>query len=185
MTQTIKFTNNKRDPAHFLSTYYLCEIELDGLIWPSAEHYFNAAKFDDGEYCEIIRSAKTAFGSYHLAKFYAPTSSNRLYKYGGRPEGIEWITPETLLNDVVAKYVGIVTPDPKFKLRRDDVMRKVLRVKFEQHPDLAKKLIETGDAILLESTIRDSYWGGYSGRGKNMIGEMLMELRRELAAKIS
>jgi ribA/ribD-fused uncharacterized protein len=46
---------------------------------------------------------------------------------------------------------------------KNDVMRKAIHAKFSQHPNLATKLISTGDAILIEHTDRDSYWadGGY------------------------
>ena len=61
---------------------------------------------------------------------------------------------------------------------KDDVMRKVVAAKFAQHPELAYELVATGDAILIEHTKNDSYWGdGGNGRGKNMLGVVLMEVR--------
>ena len=54
--------------------------------------------------------------------------------------------------------------DRKRKLRRDwesikvSVMREAVRAKFTQHEDLARLLLETGDARLVEHTDQDDYW---------------------------
>lgn len=64
---------------------------------------------------------------------------------------------------------------------KDDIMREALRAKFTQHKDLKKILLETGDALIVEHTKNDRYWGdGGDGTGKNMLGKLLMELREEL-----
>jgi N-glycosidase YbiA len=66
---------------------------------------------------------------------------------------------------------------------KDDVMRQAVRTKFTRHEDLRKTLLDTGDAILVEHTMNDSYWGdGGDGSGKNMLGRILMEIRAELRA---
>ncbi|MBL8678278.1 MAG: NADAR family protein [Myxococcales bacterium] len=66
---------------------------------------------------------------------------------------------------------------------KDDVMRKAVRAKFAQHPEIAAQLLDTGDAKLVEKTTGDHYWGcGTSGAGKNMLGVILMEIRAELAS---
>jgi predicted NAD-dependent protein-ADP-ribosyltransferase YbiA (DUF1768 family) len=42
-------------------------------------------------------------------------------------------------------------------------------------------LLETGNKTLVEHTTRDKYWGdGGDGKGKNMLGKMLMIIRDEL-----
>ena len=65
---------------------------------------------------------------------------------------------------------------------KDDIMLKALRCKFAQHPDLMKKLWETGDRELIEHTANDSYWadGGGKGRGLNKLGKLLMKVRDEI-----
>lgn len=64
---------------------------------------------------------------------------------------------------------------------KDDIMREVVRAKFTQYSTLRKMLLSTGDAILVEHTVNDSYWGdGGNGNGKNMLGKILMEIRQEL-----
>lgn len=84
-------------------------------------------------------------------------------------------------NPMVAANIG---RDKKNPLRfdweeiKDDVMRKVVLAKFQQHPELRKQLLETGQAKLVEHTANDSYWGdGGDGSGKNMLGKILMEIR--------
>lgn len=69
---------------------------------------------------------------------------------------------------------------------KDDVMRRVVRLKFEQNTDLRKRLIDTGDAVLIEGdNWHDNYWGACTcegcerKKGKNMLGNILMELRSE------
>lgn len=71
------------------------------------------------------------------------------------------------------------------KPRKDAVrMRKVLRAKFTQHEDLKQLLLSTGEARLIESPKTDNavnrIWGEVNGKGKNMLGVLLMELRSEL-----
>jgi len=65
-----------------------------------------------------------------------------------------------------------------------DRMRQVLRAKFEQHQDLCEVLLSTGDARLVESATVNNpvnrLWGEVNGRGKNMLGQLLMELRDQL-----
>ena len=64
---------------------------------------------------------------------------------------------------------------------KEDIMREALLVKFTQHPALRSLLLSTGDAELIEHTTNDRYWGdGGNGKGKNRLGQLLMELREQL-----
>lgn len=74
------------------------------------------------------------------------------------------------------------------KLRKDwnkikvSVLGKALYAKFTQHPELRKRLLSTGNSILIENNPLDPYWGtGPDGKGKNMTGKLLMELRERLS----
>ncbi len=68
-----------------------------------------------------------------------------------------------------------------WELVKNDVMKEVVLAKFTQHNDLRKILLSTGDAVLVEHTVNDSYWGDSGdGTGKNMLGKILMEVRAEL-----
>ncbi|KAF9116528.1 hypothetical protein BGX27_001822 [Mortierella sp. AM989] len=65
---------------------------------------------------------------------------------------------------------------------KDDIMRECVLQKFLQHPDLAKVLLSTGDRYLNEHTRNDSYWAdGGNGKGKNMLGIVLMETREKIS----
>ena len=79
--------------------------------------------------------------------------------------------------------------DRKHPLRRDwnsvkdDVMREAVLAKFTQHESLKALLLSTGDAVLVEHTASDDYWGdGGDGSGRNMLGKILMETREHLRA---
>jgi ribA/ribD-fused uncharacterized protein len=63
------------------------------------------------------------------------------------------------------------------------VMTTAVRAKFTQHLDLRSVLVGTGDAMIIEHTANDSYWGdGGDGSGQNMLGQILMHVRAELRA---
>lgn len=65
---------------------------------------------------------------------------------------------------------------------KDDVMRLAVREKFRQHPEILKELLATGTSCLVEHTKNDAYWAdGGDGSGKNRLGQILMEIREELA----
>jgi ribA/ribD-fused uncharacterized protein len=86
----------------------------------------------------------------------------------------------------VAKRMGREAP-----LRKDwesvkvEVMLQGLRAKFAL-PELKKMLLDTGDAHLVEGTTwHDTTWGictcsKHGGEGKNMLGQLLMRVRKEL-----
>lgn len=74
----------------------------------------------------------------------------------------------------------------KLKLRldweevKDNVMREIIKCKFEQNPNLMTNLINTGNRELVEGNYwGDTYWGVCRGVGKNMLGKLLMELREQ------
>lgn len=93
-----------------------------------------------------------------------------------------------------AKHLG-----RKIELRPDwddvrfDLMKFIVKAKFDQNPNLKKKLINTKDRYLIEgNTWHDKYWGVeilskgisfklkkmyYLGEGNNMLGNILMLLR--------
>ena len=80
--------------------------------------------------------------------------------------------------------------DRKRKLRRDweavkvAVMREALGAKFRQHAELGVLLLATADALLVEHTENDDYWGnGGDGSGRNELGRLLMALRDELRSE--
>ena len=72
---------------------------------------------------------------------------------------------------------------PDWEEVKEDVMRRALAAKFAAHPELRQRLLETGDAPLVENAPGDRYWGcGADGTGKNRLGHLLVELRSNLRA---
>lgn len=68
---------------------------------------------------------------------------------------------------------------------KDEVMLVAVRAKFSQHAELTALLLSTGAAQLVEHTQNDSYWGdGGDGRGRNRLGQILMQVREELRQKM-
>nr|CAD2196272.1 unnamed protein product [Meloidogyne enterolobii] len=78
---------------------------------------------------------------------------------------------------------------------KKNVMLTALRAKFEQNVQLFNMLIETEDALLIEASPTDLFWGIGCNlnsaeirridywRGSNQMGNLLMELREEFRAK--
>ena len=119
-----------------------------------------------------------------------PTSEHA-YQAGKaqKPAVREWIlsapTPALAAMAAHGLYVWDVVPDwAKIKFDR---MRAVLRAKFDQHADLKELLMSTGNARLVEAgTVNNAVnrlWGEVDGKGENMLGVMLMELRSAYALK--
>ena len=93
-------------------------------------------------------------------------------------------------------FINISGPDAKrlgrcVKLRPDweeikiDVMRWVIHQKFKE-PTLRQKLLDTGDATLIEgNTWGDQFWGCYYGDGQNWLGKILMDERTKLKEEMT
>lgn len=69
---------------------------------------------------------------------------------------------------------------PDWEQVKDNIMYEIIKSKFSiKH--LREMLLATGDAILIEgNTWNDTYWGMCRGKGKNMLGKILMRVREEL-----
>ena len=76
----------------------------------------------------------------------------------------------------------------KIKLREDwkeirvKVMEYLIRIKF-RNSELRKKLLATGDQLLIEGNYwNDSYWGVdlKNNVGENMLGKILMKVRKDI-----
>ncbi|MCY4754650.1 NADAR family protein [Pelomonas aquatica] len=113
-----------------------------------------------------------------------PTSEHA-YQAGKarKPAVRDWIlsapTPALAAMAAHGLYVWDVAPD--WAQTKFDRMRRVLRAKFDQHEDLRQLLLSTGEARLVEvGTVNNAVnrlWGEVDGKGENMLGVMLMELR--------
>ena len=60
------------------------------------------------------------------------------------------------------------------------IMRHLLEQKFSK-PQLRKMLLETGNKKIVEgNTWGDTFWGICKGKGENVLGKLLMEIREEI-----
>ena len=72
---------------------------------------------------------------------------------------------------------------PDWEQVKDDIMGKAVLRKFETHGDIRETLLATDESIVENSPI-DYYWGcGKDGSGKNMLGQILMEVREILRSR--
>ncbi len=72
---------------------------------------------------------------------------------------------------------------PKWNEVKVERMRTVLGLKFDRKERcwLWRALLDTGEAVLIEASRMDAFWGiGKKGDGKNMLGMLLMQLREQL-----
>lgn len=145
----------------YLSNWYYSEFKIEDVVYDSAEKYIMAQKaivFQDMEMLE---------------KILASTSQRDIKAYGRK----------------VKNYDDIV-----WAKKRYDIGLDALKAKFSQNEELKNKLLGTGDKIIVEASPLDRIWGiGLSEqnkdiltpkkwRGRNLLGDMLMQAREELEA---
>ena len=111
-------------------------------------------------------------------------------KFAHRPDYAARILAEK--NPAKAKRMGSRRGEVKltpgqikaWNARRVDVMRDVLKTKFAKGSDYAKVLMSTSNRDIVEKSWFDSFWGnGRNGKGKNMLGRLLMNRREELVCE--
>lgn len=164
-----------RGPYRFLSNYYEAPIILrgpnmgpDGIIFPTNEHAFAALKTLDVQMRRDISRLKTPGDAKAAGR------SKRLVPLNGDNER--------------ARLLVFRNDWESIKLR---CMWNIVVQKFSQHNDLREKLLNTGDALLIEGTSPsmgwvDTTWGVNldTGKGLNRLGRILM-LTRSLFAEVN
>lgn len=175
MSLSIKFYDPK-SPYYEFSNFFEEPFNLDGRTWPTVEHYFQAAKFTDPEYVEVIRNCSTPCKAFVLAR--QKLKGGYAAKWCVNLKGGD----RRLLNDIILEYCPRVSIRPDWDEVRVDVMQKALMAKFSQSKRLKTMLLETQDKIIMEDSPRDSFWGiGKDGKGTNMLGHLLMKVRDEVS----
>jgi ribA/ribD-fused uncharacterized protein len=148
----ISFYRANEKPFGAFSNLFSRPVEFEGIVFPTAEHAYQAGKAAKAAVRDWIQLAPSPA--------LAAMAAHGLYTW-----------------EVVPNWASI-----KF-----DRMRRVLRAKFAQHPDLAELLLSTGSARLVEAgrvnNAVNRLWGEVNGKGQNMLGVMLMELRDELSQR--
>uniref|UniRef100_A0A914NMI4 NADAR domain-containing protein n=1 Tax=Meloidogyne incognita TaxID=6306 RepID=A0A914NMI4_MELIC len=147
--------------THFqLSNFHPCEIFINNYKYSSSEHYYQQRKAATlGASQELIDSIPKY--TCALAKY----SAKKLEKEATIDQLEEW---------------------QKIKI---EVMKRALFSKFSQNTNLLSILMETGDAILVEASPSDNFWGAgtYEATilrekrwpGANVMGKLLSNLRSE------
>ena len=83
-----------------------------------------------------------------------------------------------------AKFAGYhVSLRSNWELLKERYMLTALRAKFTQHEHLKQALLSTGYARLHENSPWDKYWGYVDGKGKDRLGQLLMQVREELRSE--
>lgn len=118
-------------------------------------------------------------------------TSEHAYQAGkARKEEVRaWLmaAPSPSLLAMAAHGLYVWDVHPNWSKTKFDRMKRVLLAKFTQHQDLQELLLSTGDKRLVESAAVDNavnrLWGEVNGKGKNKLGELLMEVRAEIRAE--
>ena len=154
-----------------LSNFYAVPVVLDGKTYPSVEHAYQGAKFfgfdwslvtseQKSEIREILRLRGQATGPVYNEEFFMDPKISA---------GHIKITADVLRNH---HHVSEEWEDNRIK-----IMISLLLQKFKD-PELSSSLRATGDKQLFEgNTWGDTLWGVVDGRGRNMLGVALMEIR--------
>ncbi|TNV75277.1 hypothetical protein FGO68_gene17640 [Halteria grandinella] len=142
----------ERDPYGFMSNFYKAPIEMDGKIWPTTEHYFQAMKFPTlPDYQEAIRKEKEC---------------SKIKKMGQNPDGFreDW----SAVKDQVMKDCLLA------KFRQHPQLREELLMTGESY------LVEhtRNDTYWADGGDEGSGVKGKNMLGK-LLGEVRTELRRE------
>ena len=92
----------------------------------------------------------------------------------------------------IGRKIKLLDSKEAWNARRDTCMELVVRAKFEQNPDLMRKLLKIDGEIVEENTWKDGYWGKYQVFdhkeeqtltpvfklvGENKLGQILMRVR--------
>lgn len=152
------FYDQKAAYYEFSNFYLKAPIVYKGKKYSTTEHAFQAAKFDDDEYKELIRTAKTP----NMARIYG------LQKTAG---GYAW---RTAMNEKIKSYQHIPIKTNWNEIR-DGIMQELVDAKFSQHKKLGRLLLKTMNKRIVEDS-KDPHWG----REGNALGLILENTREKL-----
>ncbi len=146
--------------------------------------FYRANEKPYGAFSNLFRRSMEFEGRvYHTAEHAYQAGKAR------KVEVREWILNAPTPSLVAMAAHGLYTWDivPEWSRTKFDRMRNVLRAKFTQHEDLKNLLLSTGNARLVEAGRTDNAvnrtWGEVNGKGQNMLGVLLMEIREEIRAR--
>lgn len=125
---------------------------------------------------QLFSSAEQAFQYIKACRNNHPTQASLILKARDAKEA-----------KIIGSGVQIV---PKWDIVKEEIMTRVVTAKFGSNELLARKLVDTGNMILVEATT-DKFWGANATfnsksiasntwKGANRLGVILMELRENL-----
>jgi len=167
---TIKFY--KQGQYFEFSNYYRSSFVVDNVKYSTSEAYFQSKKFI-GEYSDLIAQTDSPQKAKDMG-------NQRINRFGN-----SWLInkskPELgLVNDAIRKYKHLRIVENWEDNLSVDTMFTAVREKFRQNERLKELLISTYPNHIEENSPTDYYWGiGKDGTGKNMLGLVLVEIRRE------
>jgi N-glycosidase YbiA len=87
--------------------------------------------------------------------------------------------------EISTKYKHLQIPEFKDEKYKLEVMEKLMRLKVEQHEDVRRALVDSGDLEIVKHITTyppgDGFWDdGENGEGLNHIGRMWMWIREGL-----
>ena len=89
---------------------------------------------------------------------------------------------------VSRKYRHLQIPEFKNDDYQREVMKRIMRLKAEQHDEVRQALLDSGDQQIIKHILTyppgNGYWDdGENGEGRNEMGRIWMELREEFRDK--
>jgi N-glycosidase YbiA len=92
--------------------------------------------------------------------------------------------------EVSTKYKHLQIPEFKSEEYKLEVMKRLMRLKAEQHEEIRKALIDSGDLKIIKHIVTyppgDGFWDdGEDGNGLNYTGRLWMEIRDELSKSLN
>lgn len=87
--------------------------------------------------------------------------------------------------EISTKYKHLQIPEFKDEKYKLEVMKKLMKLKVEQHEEIRKALLDSGDMKIVKHITTyppgDGFWDdGEDGSGLNHMGRMWMEIREEI-----
>lgn len=134
--------------------------------------YFEFSNFSDDPFVLDGKYWRTAEHYYQAQKFHHhPEIYNEIQRTK---------TPESAKN-IADSYANKI--DENWHKYKIPLMYTALHAKFSQNDELKETLIHTKRARIVEKSEDDDFWGsGFKGKGKNMLGKIIMYLRDEFSA---
>ena len=159
---TVNINKKYKDFSNFSDKYPFLYKNKE---YKTVEHAFQSLKFIQNEwYSEIIRTTKT------------PSSAKSL----GCQKGSQWTPQDIRENIKKSKNEGIKIRED-WDVVKEEIMYELIKEKFKQNKEIFDLLISTGNSIIREASPTDAIWGlGKDGKGKNILGNLLEKLRKEM-----